>query len=185
MNDSPAVRTRRLLDEAKYLTLATVSPDGTPWSAVLQYAWLAEPLRLLFGSAVQSRHSRDIAVRPQVSGTLFTAKTGGGLTAVDGAQFSGTCTELRDEDVERFHSSFYDAVLPDPQDRARWTLPSSQLAPPAPHRLYVIEVERWWLVDTSTWAEDRIDRRVEVSPVDLASQLSVIPSARASQNSDS
>lgn len=48
-------------------------------------------------------------------------------------------------------------------------LPRSLLAPPAQHRLYLIEVERWWLIDTRTWAQDRIDRRVEMPLADLAS----------------
>lgn len=161
-----ARRSRRLLGEAKYLTLATVSTDGEPWSAVLQYAWLADPLRFLFGSAIHSRHSRDIGTRPRVSGSLFVA--GGALTDVDGAQFAGTCRELSTADVERFHGVFYDAVLPDAADRAKWTLPLSELADPAPHRLYLVEVDQWWLVDTRTWAEDRIDRRIRVPAADLA-----------------
>lgn len=164
-DDSLAGRSRRLLDEAGYLTLATVSTDGQPWSAVLQYAWLAEPLRFLFGSAIQARHSRHVAARPQISGSLFVA--GGDLLAVDGAQFSGTCVELCAADVHRYHARFYDAVLPDARDRAEWTLPAEALLPPAEHRLYLIEVDQWWLVDTSTWAEDRIDRRVQVPVSEL------------------
>ena len=46
-----ADRTKRILEEAKYLSLSSVSPSGEPWSAVLQYAWLPQPLRFLFGSA--------------------------------------------------------------------------------------------------------------------------------------
>ncbi len=167
-DNAAAGRSRRLLDEARYLTLATVSTDGHPWAAVLQYAWLADPLRFLFGSAIQSRHSRDIATRPRVSGSLFV--TGGSLLAVDGAQFTGTCRELCTEDVERYHATFYDAVLPDARDRAEWTLPPAALLEPAAHRLYVIEVDEWWLVDTRTWAEDRIDRRVQV-PLNELSNL--------------
>lgn len=167
MGDQSLVsRSRRLLDEAKYLTLATVSTDCYPWAAVLQYAWLADPLRFLFGSAIQSRHSRDIATRPHVSGSLFVA--GSSLLAVDGAQFSGTCRELSSEDVARHHSTFYDAVLPDARDRAEWTLPPAALLAPAEHRLYVIDVEQWWLVDTRTWAEDRIDRRIQVPLTELS-----------------
>ncbi|HEV2780411.1 MAG TPA: pyridoxamine 5'-phosphate oxidase family protein [Actinophytocola sp.] len=163
--DSLADRTRRVLAEAGYLTIATVSADGTPWSAVLQYAWLPDPLRLLFGSAVQSRHSRHIAARPRVGGALFV--TGESLTSVDGAQFTGRCAELTADEVRRFHATFYDAVLPDPQSRAQWTLPPAALLPPADHRLYLIEVERWWLVDTRTWAHDRIDRRIEMPLAEL------------------
>ncbi|MGX7825934.1 pyridoxamine 5'-phosphate oxidase family protein [Actinokineospora sp. 24-640] len=163
---TPRARTTRLLHEAKYLTLATASADGSPWSAVLQYACLADPPRFLFGSATRSRHSRDIAVRPEVSGALFVA--GADLLSVDGAQFSGLCREFSAEEVDRFHKPFYDAVLPDPRERAEWALPPSALLAPADHRIYVIEVRRWWLVDTTMWAEDRIDRRVEVPLADLA-----------------
>lgn len=157
-----AERTTRILATAKYLALSTVSDAGAPWSAVLQYAWLPRPLRFLFGSATQSRHSRHIAARPAVSGSLFV--TGGGeLTAVDGAQFSGTCRELTEDEVRRHHATFYDALLPDEKDRTEYTLPVEALLPPADHRIYQITVDRLWLVDTSTWIEDRIDRRVEVA----------------------
>lgn len=164
---TPLTRTTRLLNEARYLTLATASADGSPWSAVLQYAWLADPLRLLFGSAARSRHSRDVAVRPEVGGALFVAG-GADLLSVDGAQFSGFCRELSAEEVDRFHESFYAALLPDPRERAEWALPPSALLAPAEHRVYVIEVRRWWLVDTTTWADDRVDRRAEVPLADLA-----------------
>jgi uncharacterized protein YhbP (UPF0306 family) len=166
MSEDVVGRTRRLLDEAKYLALATVSTEEQPWSAVLQYAWLARPLRFVFGSAVQSRHSTDITTRPRVAGSLFTA--GGELLTVDGAQFAGLCRELSPDEVAEHHAAFYDAVLPDAAERAEYTLPVSMLVPPAPHRLYVVEVEQWWLVDTSTWVEDRIDRRAEVPLADLA-----------------
>lgn len=154
-------RTKRILAEAKYLSLSTVSPSGEPWAAVLQYAWLAQPLRFLFGSATQSRHSGHIAANPTVSGSLFVTGDGA-LTAVDGAQFTGTCRELNEAEVREHHAPFYEALLPDEESRAEYTLPVELLIPPADHRIYQITVERLWLIDTSTWIEDRIDRRVEV-----------------------
>jgi uncharacterized protein YhbP (UPF0306 family) len=160
MSDLPE-RTRRVLAEAKFLTMSTVSADGTPWSAVLQYAWLPDPLRFLFGSATQSRHSQDVAADPRVSGALFVAGEGE-LTEVDGAQFTGTCRELTAAEVAEHHATFYDALLPDEASRAEYTLPIESLIAPADHRIYQITVDRWWLIDTSTWIEDRIDRRVEM-----------------------
>jgi uncharacterized protein YhbP (UPF0306 family) len=154
-------RTKRILEEAKYLSLSTVSQSGEPWSAVLQYAWLAQPLRFLFGSATQSSHSGHIATNPVVSGSLFTTGNGA-LTEVDGAQFTGTCRELTEAEVREHHATFYDALLPDEESRAEYTLPVELLLPPAEHRIYQITVQRLWLIDTSTWIEDRIDRRIEV-----------------------
>jgi hypothetical protein len=46
-------------------------------------------------------------------------------------------------------------------------LPPASLRAPAEHRLYLIEVERWWLIDTRTWEHDRIDRRVELPVEEL------------------
>jgi uncharacterized protein YhbP (UPF0306 family) len=154
-------RTRRILAEATYLSLSTVSADDLPWTAVLQYAWLLNPLRFLFGSATQARHSEHIALRPNVSGSLYVAGEGA-LTDVDGAQFTGMCRELTAAEVAAHHGTFYDAVLPDEAMRAEYTLPVEALLPPADHRIYLVTVDRWWLMDTSTWIEDRIDRRVEM-----------------------
>jgi uncharacterized protein YhbP (UPF0306 family) len=154
-------RTKLILEEAKYLSLSTVSPDGEPWAAVLQYAWLAQPLRFLFGSATQSRHSGHVATNPTVSGSLYVTGDGA-LTEVDGAQFTGACRELTADEVRQHHGTFYDALLPDEESRAEYTLPVELLVPPADHRIYQITVRQLWLIDTSTWIEDRIDRRVEV-----------------------
>ncbi|MDT0382137.1 pyridoxamine 5'-phosphate oxidase family protein [Streptomyces sp. DSM 42041] len=159
-----ANRTRRLLSQARYLNLATVSSDGRPWVATLEYAWFSDPLRFVYGSAVSSQHSRDVAASPRVSGSLFLAGGSAGLDieAVDGAQFSGMCAEISGADLGRYHAAFYEALFPDDQQRAQWMLPPPSLQAPADHRLYLIEVEQWWLIDTRTWEQDRIDRRVEL-----------------------
>lgn len=164
-------RTRRVLNEARYLSLATVSGEGRPWVATLEYAWLAEPLRFVFGSATGSQHSRDIASSPRISGSLFLSGGTDGLdiAAVDGAQFTGECSEISPGELDQYYSAFYEAVFPDEQQRAEWMLPQSSLRAPADHRLYLVEVERWWLIDTRTWAQDRIDRRIEVALAELPS----------------
>jgi uncharacterized protein YhbP (UPF0306 family) len=171
IDDSLAGRTRHLLDTARYLNLATVTEEGTPWVATLEYAWFARPLRFVFGSAAGSQHGRDVAAAPRVSGSLFV--TGGvagvEIAAVDGAQFTGRCAQIPPGRLGEYHAAFYEAVFPDPRQRARWSLPPASLRPPAPHRLYLVEVERWWLIDTRTWERDRVDRRVEM-PLDAGTQ---------------
>ncbi|WP_405540314.1 pyridoxamine 5'-phosphate oxidase family protein [Streptomyces sp. NBC_00075] len=169
-NSTPLGRTRRLLEKARYLNLATVSPEGQPWVATLEYAWQADPLRFVFGSAGLSRHGLDIAHTPAVSGTLFVAPSTPGLDidAVDGAQFTGTCGEISAAELGDYYSHFYRTVFPDPEQRDRFRLQPSQLRAPAPHRLYVVIVEEWWLIDTRTWERDRIDRRMEVPLTELS-----------------
>ena len=162
-------RSKRLLDEARYLNLATVSAHGEPWVAVLEYAASTNPLRFVFGSATGSRHGQDIARSRSVAGSLFVAgnESGVDFAAVDGAQFSGRCRELAGAELDDHYATFYAAVFPDPAQRAEWMLPKSSLRAPAEHRLYLIDVDRWWLIDTRTWARDRIDRRIELPLTEL------------------
>ncbi|GHE57239.1 pyridoxamine 5'-phosphate oxidase family protein [Streptomyces capitiformicae] len=172
-------RTARLLNEARYLNLATTW-DGTPWVATLEYVWFPGPLRLVFGSTTGSRHSRDIDREPRVSGSLFVTAGAAGvaIAPVDGAQFTGLCSEIGPDLLEEYYTPFYETVFPDAEQRAQWQLPRELLRPPAAHRLYVVTVERWWLIDTRTWADDRIDRRIEL-PLDATTQtrLSTRPSS--------
>ncbi|MFF2412018.1 pyridoxamine 5'-phosphate oxidase family protein [Streptomyces sp. NPDC058092] len=166
--DDLAERMKRVLDTARYLNLATASEEGDPWVATLEYAWFADPLRFVFGSATTSRHSRHLRARPEVSGSLFiTGSDGAGvdIASVDGAQFTGRCTEIPPDRLDDYYARFYETVFPEPQQRAQWQLRPMLLQPPAAHRLYLVEVHRWWLIDTRTWTEDRIDRRIEI-PLD-------------------
>ncbi|MEU4178065.1 pyridoxamine 5'-phosphate oxidase family protein [Streptomyces sp. NPDC026589] len=180
-------RTVRLLDRARYLNLATVSPEGRPWVATLEYAWLGDPLRLLFGSATGSRHSRSIATSPGISGSLFVAGGAAGLdvAAVDGAQFTGVCSEVAATDLETYHSVFYETVFPDKRERAQWMLPPSSLRAPAEHRLYLVEVDRWWLIDTRTWEQDRVDRRAELPAVAFGRAPHLTPGPRVRRRPES
>lgn len=164
MTATPPDRTRQLLDKARYLNLATVSADGQPWVSTVEYAWLAPPLRFIFGSATTSRHAHHIARTPQVAGSLFIAGTTAGLdiSSVDGAQFTGHCTEITPTALNDYYTPFYETVFPDPEQRAEWMLPRTQLRAPEVHRLYLIEVTAWWLIDTTTWPQDRIDRRIKI-----------------------
>jgi uncharacterized protein YhbP (UPF0306 family) len=180
--DNLAERARRVLNTARYLNLATASEEGDPWVATLEYAWFADPLRFVFGSAISSRHSRHVRARPQVSGSLFitgSQAAGVDIALVDGAQFSGRCAEIPPDRLADYYESFYETVFPDTQQRTEWQLPSTLLQPPAPHRLYEVSVERWWLIDTRTWAEDRIDRRIEI-PLDVEA-LAPAPSGAYTQ----
>jgi uncharacterized protein YhbP (UPF0306 family) len=174
-NSTPLGRTRRLLEKARYLNLATVSPEGQPWAATLEYAWLTDPLRFVFGSAGLSRHGLNISLAPSVGGALFVAPStpGPDIGAVDGAQFTGTCGAISADELGDYYSDFYRVVFPDPEQRARLRLKPSQLRPPAAHRLYVVIVEEWWLIDTRTWEHDRIDRRTEVPLAELEQLASV------------
>jgi uncharacterized protein YhbP (UPF0306 family) len=60
----------RLLAQHRYLVLATAGGDGRPWATPVFYAADGEH-RILWVSAPDSRHSRNIAARPDVAITVF------------------------------------------------------------------------------------------------------------------
>lgn len=169
MIDTLVDRSKRILDEAHYATLATVSRSGEPWSSAVHYIWLHDPLRMLFSSVTDSRHSRNVADHPLISGSLFITGVSNEIpiATVDGAQFVGTCAEVPQAELQEYHARFFEAALPDPELRQTWMLPQSAFRPPRAHRLYLITITRWWIIDLSTWAEDKIDRRIEVPASEL------------------
>jgi nitroimidazol reductase NimA-like FMN-containing flavoprotein (pyridoxamine 5'-phosphate oxidase superfamily) len=60
----------RLLADHKYLVLATADGGGRPWATPVFFAADGEH-RILWVSAPDSRHSRNIAARPDVAITIF------------------------------------------------------------------------------------------------------------------
>ena len=60
----------RLLGEQRYLVLGTADGDGRPWVTPVFYAADGEH-RILWVSAPDSRHSLNLAARPDVAITIF------------------------------------------------------------------------------------------------------------------
>jgi nitroimidazol reductase NimA-like FMN-containing flavoprotein (pyridoxamine 5'-phosphate oxidase superfamily) len=61
---------RSIIDAGRYMTLATAGADGVPWASPVWYAPEGHS-RLLWISDPQMRHSRNLAVRPQLSIVIF------------------------------------------------------------------------------------------------------------------
>ncbi|PPS91424.1 hypothetical protein BZZ08_00304 [Streptomyces sp. MH60] len=72
----------RLLAQHRYLVLGTADGEGRPWASPVFFA-ADGPHRILWVSSPDSRHSRNIAARPEVAITVFdTAAPVGGAEAV-------------------------------------------------------------------------------------------------------
>ncbi|MFF2275764.1 pyridoxamine 5'-phosphate oxidase family protein [Agromyces sp. NPDC058126] len=70
VNAAPAEAARRVVEANTYLTLATADASGTPWATPV---WFAEhELREYFWvSRLETRHSQNIAARPEVALAVF------------------------------------------------------------------------------------------------------------------
>ena len=63
-------RARRIIDTNKYLTLATVGPDGLPWASPVFYTPDGHST-LYWASGPETQHSRNLAHRPDAAIVVF------------------------------------------------------------------------------------------------------------------
>ncbi len=68
--DDPAAHARALIDANLYMVLGTADRDGLPWAVPVYYA-PSEYREFFWVSKPESRHSRNIALRPEVSIVVF------------------------------------------------------------------------------------------------------------------
>src|SRR5689334_12937195 len=99
MTHSDLVATAKAIVEANvYMTIATVDAQGSPWAAPVFYA-TADAIDFYWMSSPETRHSRALDARPEVSLLIFdsTAAPGTG----DALAMTATATRLDpgDEDA--------------------------------------------------------------------------------------
>ena len=66
----PAAVVREIIDANRYMTLATADGDGRPWASPAWYAHQGYT-DLFWVSRPEARHSRNLAVRPEVGIVIF------------------------------------------------------------------------------------------------------------------
>lgn len=143
---------RRILDDNVYMVLGTADERGRPWVSPVYYTssgyeefyWVSDP---------EATHSRNIAVRPQVSIVVFDSRVP--IGEGQAVYMSATAEELKDADLERGIDLFSRGSQ---ADGARpWTL--ADVRPPEPYRLYRATVSGHWVLDPAS----RPNRRTPVT----------------------
>ena len=84
----------RLLAQHRYLVLGTADAEGRPWATPVFYAPDGEH-RILWVSAPESRHSRNIAARPDVAITVF--DTSAPIGGAEALYLEGTAAPVADD----------------------------------------------------------------------------------------
>jgi nitroimidazol reductase NimA-like FMN-containing flavoprotein (pyridoxamine 5'-phosphate oxidase superfamily) len=138
---------RELIVGERFMTLATADADGLPWASPVWYApngyaeffWVSSP---------DVRHSRNLAVRPELAIVIFDSRQ----TPGDGrAVYMTARAEQTDgEGIEVFNARTAEQGLP------AWG--AETVLPPARHRLYRATVSEHFVL------REDVDERV---PVDL------------------
>jgi hypothetical protein len=131
-----AEHARALLEGNRYMTLGTADGEGRAWASPVWFS-APSPAELLWVSAPEARHSRNIAIRPEISIVVFdsTVPEGQGQALY----MEATAAQADPADIDKFADD--------------WTI--EDVTAPAKHRLYRATVQRWWVLDEH-------DERVEV-----------------------
>jgi nitroimidazol reductase NimA-like FMN-containing flavoprotein (pyridoxamine 5'-phosphate oxidase superfamily) len=130
---------RRVVDANIYMTLGTVDEGGLPWVSPVWFAH-AEYREFFWVSRPDARHSRNLAVRPQVALVIFDSHEPGTWRSL---YMSALATEVQgaavDEGIEIFSRRSTKRGLPE------WSRKDVQ--PPARHRLYRAAASEHFVLD--------------------------------------
>jgi hypothetical protein len=125
----PQARLEAIVEANRYMTIATADADGRPWISPVWFAtrnyreffWVSRP---------EARHSRNIAVRPEVAIVIFDSQQPPGTG--DGAYLWGSAELVpepgRDDGIGVFSS------VSEVNGAGAWS--RSDVEPPAELRLY-------------------------------------------------
>jgi hypothetical protein len=131
---------RSIIDSNMYMTLGTADGAGRPWVSPVYYApagytdfyWVSSP---------EARHSRNVAVRPDVSIVVFDSRAPIGTG--QGAYMAAVADELTGAELERGIEIFSRRSV---EHGAReWTIDDVQ--PPTAYRLYRATASEHFIVD--------------------------------------
>jgi hypothetical protein len=140
---------RAILDANHYMTLGTADADGRPWVSPVFFAsdryrdfyWISSP---------EANHSRNLAVRPELSIVVFDSQAPVGTGQA--VYMAATAAELSGPDLDHGLRVY-------PGERglragARM-MTADQVLAPASYRLYRATVTRHWVLDPGASPDQR------------------------------
>jgi pyridoxine/pyridoxamine 5'-phosphate oxidase len=127
--EDPAVVSRRIVDANAYMTIATADGDGRPWASPVWYAPLT-PTELLWVSRPESRHSRNIAARPEIAIVIFDSTVP--IGAAEAVYLEALAEQLSGDGLDEAIAAF--SRRSQACGARAWT--AADVLPPAGFRLY-------------------------------------------------
>jgi uncharacterized protein YhbP (UPF0306 family) len=124
-----AARSRTMIDQGAYMTLATADAAGIPWASPVWYT-PESYASFLWISSLKARHSRNLEARAELALVIFDSHAPVGIGE---AVFIEATAQVVDEtELEAALTVFSRRLL----DQGGPRLHSSDLKDPAPQRLY-------------------------------------------------
>jgi predicted pyridoxine 5'-phosphate oxidase superfamily flavin-nucleotide-binding protein len=139
MSDA-AAGARAVIAANRYMTLGTADDSGHPWVTPVWFA-PADYREFFWVSSPAARHSRNIAIRPDVAIVIFDSQVPVGSAAA--VYMTAVAQELTGAAQERGLEVF--ARESEAQGLSVWGL--ADVTAPARHRLYRAAVIEQWVLD--------------------------------------
>jgi hypothetical protein len=138
---------RGIVDANVYMTLGTADADGRPWvspvffahSGYSQYYWISSP---------EARHSRNLAMRPELSIVVFDSQIPVG--AGQAVYMEATAEQLAGDEIAAGLE-----IYPGGTERGARMIDPAELQPPGPYRLYRATVTQHWILDRDRSPDQR------------------------------
>ena len=147
---SPTAQTvRDIIEASRYLVLATADAAGRPWSSPVYFAHIGFT-EFFWVSSPEVTHSRNIAVRPEVSIVVFDSQAAIGTG--QGVYMSAVAALLKESETARGIEAFSRRSVA--HGGREWT--SEDIRPGADMRLYRATADSHWILAK----DDRPDHRI-------------------------
>lgn len=143
---------RAIIDSNMYMVLGTADDSGHPWVSPVYFA-SAEYKQFYWVSSPEVRHSRNIAMRPQVSIVVFSSQVPIGTG--QGVYMSAMAEQLNGVELKQGIEIFSSTSLG--HGGHEWKLEDVQAT--TPYRLYRATALEHWILDPASGP----DRRVQVT----------------------
>jgi uncharacterized protein YhbP (UPF0306 family) len=144
---------RTIIDSNMYMVLGTADDSGQPWVSPVYFA-SAGHTEFYWVSSPEVRHSRNIAIRSQVSIVIFDSQVPIGTG--QGVYMSAVAEELTGVDLDRGIEIFSRTSLG--HGGHEWKRDDVQT--PAPYRLYRATVSEHWVLDPASHPNQRTPVRI-------------------------
>ncbi len=157
MNDQQT-RTKRILSNNRYMTLATTAKDGQPWSTPVFYA-LDDNNNFYWYSRKDTRHSLSIKENSKVAASIF------GVDNADegfGVYLEGVASEVTKNELPHAMEVYAKKGATNDEERKQLTTKEDFLND-APIRMYKLIPKKMYVSNEATkWKGKWIDSKTEI-----------------------
>jgi nitroimidazol reductase NimA-like FMN-containing flavoprotein (pyridoxamine 5'-phosphate oxidase superfamily) len=150
------LRAREIIEKVRYITVATVTPDGRPWGTPV-FAAYDDRYNFYWKSMADAVHSRNIRENPNIYFTIYDS------TAAPGAGSGVYCTAQAAELSEI--SEIEKAIMLVYERKHSISRTVGEFLNDSPARMYIARPEKFWLT---------LDEWVRLDPANAKREIQLL-----------